>query len=56
MVPVASIITGVTFVFTFHMRCVSVMRSFYFRIFLAYFYITFLYYYYYYYYYYYDVL
>jgi hypothetical protein len=39
-VPVAPIITGNTFVFTFHMCCVSVVRS--------------LYYYYYYYYYYYH--
>jgi hypothetical protein len=59
MVPVAPIITGITFVFTFHMRCVSIVRSLCFRIFSAYFLITFLsprncniYYYYYYYYYY----
>ena len=26
-VPVAPIITGITFVFTFHMRCVSIVRS-----------------------------
>jgi len=39
IVPVAPIITGITFVFTFHMRCISIGRS--------------LYYYYYYYYYYY---
>ena len=25
--PVASIITGITFVFTFHMRCISIVRS-----------------------------
>jgi hypothetical protein len=25
-VPVAPIITGITFVFTFHMRCISVVR------------------------------
>ena len=37
IVPVAPIITGITFVFTFHMRCISIVR--------------FLYYYYYYYYY-----
>jgi hypothetical protein len=37
MVPVAPIITVITFVFTFHMRCISIVRS--------------LYYYYYYYYY-----
>ena len=31
--PVAPIITGITFVFTtFHMRCVSIVRSLYFRI------------------------
>jgi len=34
-VPVAPIITGITFVFTFHMRCISVVRSLYFRIFSA---------------------
>jgi hypothetical protein len=32
MVPVAPIITGITFVFTFHMRCISIVRSLYFRI------------------------
>jgi len=37
MVPVTPIITGITFVFRFHMRCISIVRSFYFRIFLAYF-------------------
>jgi len=25
MVPVAPIITGITFVFTFHMRCISLL-------------------------------
>jgi hypothetical protein len=40
IVPVAPIITGVTFVFTFHVRCISVIR----------------YYYYYYYYYYYCII
>ena len=35
IVPVAPIITGITFVFTFHMRCVSIVRSLYFRIFSA---------------------
>ena len=35
IVPVASIITGITFVFTFHMRCISILRSSYFRIFSA---------------------
>jgi len=34
-VPVAPTITGITFVFTFHMRCISVVRSLYFRIFSA---------------------
>jgi hypothetical protein len=42
MVPVAPLITGITLVFTFHMRCISVVRSLYFRIFSAYFLITFL--------------
>ena len=54
IVPVAPIITGITFVFTFHMRCISIVRSLYFRIFSASFLIAFLshcYYYYYYYYY-----
>ena len=61
-VPVAPIITGITFVFTFHKRCISVVRSLYYRIFSASFLVTFLpseiatsinihYYYYYYYYY-----
>jgi hypothetical protein len=35
MVPVAPIITGVTFVFAFHMRCISIIRSLHFRIFFA---------------------
>ena len=35
IVPVAPIITGITFVFTFHMRCISIVRSSYFRIFSA---------------------
>jgi hypothetical protein len=42
MVPVAPIINGITFVFTFHMRCISIVRFLYFRIFSAYFLITFL--------------
>jgi hypothetical protein len=42
MVPVAPIITGITFVFTFHMRCISVVRSLHFRIFSSSFFITFL--------------
>jgi len=29
-VPVAPIITGITFVFTFHMRCTSIVRSYYY--------------------------
>jgi hypothetical protein len=33
MVPVAPIITGITLVFTFHMRCISIVRSLYFKIF-----------------------
>ena len=41
IVPVAPIITGITFVFTFHMRCITIERS-YFRIFSASFLITFL--------------
>ena len=40
--PVTPIITGITFVFTFHMGCISVVRSSYFRIFSASFLITFL--------------
>jgi len=35
MVPVAPIITGIVFVFTFHMRCISIVRSLYFRIYSA---------------------
>ena len=35
IVPVAPIITGITFVFTFHMRRISIVRSLYFRIFSA---------------------
>ena len=42
IVPIAPIITGITFVFTFHMRCISIVRSLYFRIFSASFLITFL--------------
>jgi hypothetical protein len=37
MVPVAPIVTGITFAFTFHTRCISVVRSLYFKIFSAYF-------------------
>ena len=32
IVPVAPIITGITFVFTFHMRCVCIVRTLHFRI------------------------
>jgi hypothetical protein len=42
MVPVAPIITGITLVFTFHMGCISIVRSLYFKIFSASFLITFL--------------
>ena len=42
IVPVAPITTGITFVFTFHMRCISIVRSLYFKIFSASFLITFL--------------
>ena len=42
MVPVAPIIAGITFAFTFHMRLISVMRPLYFNIFPASFLITFL--------------
>jgi len=31
--PVAPIITGIAFVFTFHMPCISIVRSLYFKIF-----------------------
>ena len=42
IVTVTPIITGITFVFTFHMRCISIVRSSYFRIFSASFLIIFL--------------
>ena len=42
IVPVASIITAITFVFTFHIRCISIVRSLYIRNFSASFLITFL--------------
>ena len=42
MVPVTPIITGITLVFTFHMHCISIVRSLYFKIFSASFLITFL--------------
>ena len=31
IVPVARIITGITIVFTFHMRCISIVRSLYLK-------------------------
>jgi hypothetical protein len=40
--PVASIITGITFVYTLYKSCISLVRSLYFRIFSASFFITFL--------------
>ena len=46
IVPVAPNITGITFVFTFHMRCISIVRSLYLKIFLVSFLITYSYYYY----------
>jgi len=42
MVPVAPIISGITLVFTFLKRCISIVRSLYFKIFLASFLIIFL--------------
>ena len=42
IVPVAYVITGIIFVFTFHMHCISVVNSLYFRIFWASFLTTFL--------------
>jgi hypothetical protein len=38
MVSVAPVITGNTLAFTFHMRCISVMRSLYFKILSDYYY------------------
>jgi hypothetical protein len=40
MVPVAPVITGITLVYAFHMRCISIVRSLYFKIFSASFLIT----------------
>ena len=34
MVPVAPIINGITFAFTFHMRCISVVRALYLKLLL----------------------
>src|SRR5215469_15006946 len=42
MVPVAPITTGITLAFIFHMRCISIVRYLYFKIFSASFLITFL--------------
>ena len=42
IVPVVSVITGITFVYTFHMRCIYIVRSSYFRMLSASFLITFL--------------
>ena len=42
IVPVAPIITGITFINTFRMCCISIVRSLYFRIFSASFLNTFL--------------
>jgi hypothetical protein len=38
MVPVAPIITGIALVFTFHMRCISIVRSFYYYCYYYYYY------------------
>jgi hypothetical protein len=35
IVPLAPIITGITLAFTFHMRCISIVSSLYFKIFSA---------------------
>jgi len=37
MVPVAPIITGIAFIFEFHLRCVSIVMCLYFNIFAAFF-------------------
>ena len=42
LIPVAPIITGITFVFTFQINCISIVGFLYFRIFSASFLITFL--------------
>jgi len=42
MVPVAPLITSITYAFISHMRCIPIMRSLYFKIFSASFLITFL--------------
>jgi len=51
IVQVAPIITGIIFVFTFHMCCISIVRSLYFTVFSVSLYYFYYYYYYYYYYY-----
>ena len=35
MVPVSPVITGITFIFKFHIRCISIVRSAYSEIFSA---------------------
>ena len=42
IVPIAPVVTGITFVFAFYMLCISIVRSLYFRIFPASFLHTFL--------------
>ena len=42
MAPVASIITGITFVLKFYMRCIYVVKYLYFRTFSASFFVIFL--------------
>lgn len=42
VVPVSPVFTGFTVVFTFHMRCSSIVRTSYFKIFSASFFIKFL--------------
>ena len=42
MVPLAPISTGITLVFTFHMRCIFIAKTLYFKIFSASFLFTFL--------------
>ena len=42
IVPVAPVITGIIFVFTFHIRCISIVKSLYFTTFSASFLIAFL--------------
>ena len=37
MAPVAPIITGITVVFTFHIRWISIVRSLYFKFFFSFF-------------------